>query len=68
MVGTAQTIYDYIVDLFGTYSPYVNAQTGNYAIDFTYILAGAAFLIVLNYACKSVFTLLKALLGGGNYA
>lgn len=57
-------IYDYICNLVGTYTPYVNAQTGDFAIDWSYIVAGASFLIVLYWSCKSVFALLKSLLGG----
>lgn len=67
MVGNAQTIYDYIVSLLGTYSPYVDNQ-GNFAIDYTYIVAGVCLCIALYWCFKAVFTLLKALLGGGNYA
>lgn len=64
MVGNLELIYDYIIALIGQYTPYVNAQTGDFAIDWSYIVAGAAFLIVLWWSCKSVFALLKSLLGG----
>lgn len=64
MVGNLELIYDYIIALIGQYTPYVNAQTGDFAIDWSYIVAGSAFLIVLWWSCKSVFALLKSLLGG----
>lgn len=64
MVGNLELIYDYIIALIGQYTPYVNAQTGDFAIDWSYIVSGASFLIVLWWSCKSVFVLLKSLLGG----
>ena len=64
MAENLELIYDYIIALIGQYTPYVNAQTGDFAIDYSYIVAGAAFLIVLWWSCKSVFALLKSMLGG----
>lgn len=67
MVNAGQTITDFIIDLLGTYTPFVDSQ-GNFAIDYSYIVAGVCLCIALHWSCKCVYTLLKALLGGGNYA
>ena len=61
MVGTAQTIYDYVIQLLGTYTPIVDANGTH--IDMAYVCAAACLLIAVWFCFRGFLMLLKGVLG-----